>query len=62
MAVNVKLENSSRTITESNGSVLRGGSFVTDVLKKTGSLEKEDLQKSVIKLSQKVDCVKVLNF
>ncbi|XP_028399895.1 centromere/kinetochore protein zw10 homolog [Dendronephthya gigantea] len=35
-----------------------GASFVTDVLQKSGRLEKEDLQTSVGKLSQKADDVK----
>ena len=37
-----------------------GASFVTDVLQKSGRLEKEDLQTSVGKLSQKADDVKVV--
>lgn len=37
-----------------------GASFVTDVLQKSGRLEKDDLQTSVGKLSQKADDVKVV--
>jgi hypothetical protein len=37
-----------------------GASFVTDVLQKTGRLEKEDLQTSVGKLLQRADDVKVV--
>jgi hypothetical protein len=39
-----------------------GASFVTDVLQKSGRLEKEDLQTSVGKLSRKADDVKVVRF
>ena len=37
-----------------------GASFVTDVLHKSGRLEKEDLQTSVGKLLQRADDVKVI--
>ena len=39
-----------------------GASLVTDVLQKTGHLEKEDLKTSVGKLSRKADDVKVILF